>query len=62
MHARKLAATLQRNSKSSRPIMLYVEQTSSATGASGVGQDLETLAEQLTFIMGQTGLTYPPGE
>ena len=53
MHARKMAALLQKANVSSNPILLYVEQEAGHGQGKPVSKRIENVADQLTFFLWQ---------
>ncbi len=59
LHARKLAAVLQRNQTAAAPILLRIERNAGHGGADMVRQTVEKVADQLAFLESQLA---PGGE
>ena len=59
LHARKMAALLQADSSSGRPILLHESPTGGHSAGVGVGQSIQDNADQLTFLWTETGPSSP---
>ena len=54
-HVRKMAALLQADSSSNRPILLHIAQEDAHSTGSGVDQEIQEDADQLSFLWTETG-------
>jgi prolyl oligopeptidase len=59
MHARKMAAELQADSSSGKPILLRIEKHSGHGGADMVREAVEMTADRFLFLMHELGMTPP---
>jgi prolyl oligopeptidase len=57
LHARKMAALLQAETGSERPIMLRYELKAGHSGGRSLTQDIEDSADQFSFLFWQLGVT-----
>ena len=55
MHARKMAALLQANTSSGRPILLHYGLGGGHANGVGVEQQIQDQADQLAFLWTETG-------
>jgi prolyl oligopeptidase len=59
MHARKMAALLQADSSSGRPVLLRIEKNAGHGGADLIKQNVEAAADIYAFLMQQLGVKPP---
>jgi prolyl oligopeptidase len=59
LHARKMAALLQADSSSGRPILLHYSAAGGHSSGVSVAQDIEDGTDQLTFLWTETGQPSP---
>jgi len=55
LHARKMAALLQFESKSGRPVLLHYSTTGGHSSGVSVEQQIQDDADQLSFLWTETG-------
>jgi len=56
LHARKMTALMQAANASGKPILLHYDTQAGHSGGTPVGKEIENIADELGFLMWQTGM------